>query len=134
MHHEHDSRQEILDKLDQQIISDHVIAQNEVLIVTYRRPEKTMGGIVIPKSNLDEDIFQSKVGLVVKIGDSCDFQRKNPVTGRTYGVPVALGDWVVIKPSDNWAMEIRGKKEFIHCRHVYDDQIRAVVADPGSIW
>lgn len=134
MKHEIDPREEILKKLGN--ISEFLIAQNEILVATYLRPEKTQGGIVLPRSNLAEDIFQSKVGLVVKIGDACEFQRTNPNTGRKYGVAIALGDWIVLKPSDNWALEVRGsdRTEYIHCRLVYDDHIRTVVSDPGSVW
>src|SRR5258705_13528094 len=46
-----------------------------VLLGTYIRNERTSGGIIRPKENVQEDEFQGKVGLVLKAG------------------PVAAGGW-----------------------------------------
>jgi hypothetical protein len=74
----------------------------------------------MPRSNLDEDLFQSKAALAVQIGEGAVF----------CGKPVVVGDWVVVRPSDCWALEVN----FVHCRHIYDDQIRARIPQPGMIW
>jgi co-chaperonin GroES (HSP10) len=128
MKHERDPRQVILDAIGD--LSGFEIAQNEVLCATYLRPEKTHGGIVIPRSNLNEDLFQSKAHLVVKIGNACQFERVSQKTGRTLGLKIELHDWVVIRPSDALAMEVNG----VHCRLVYDDQIRARIQNCEQVW
>ena len=118
MKHQKDPRDEILDQIGD--LSGYEIGLKQVLIATYRRPEKTMGGIIMVESNLREDLFQSKAGLVIKVG-----------TGATFnGAPIKLHDWVVLRPSDCWALEVN----FVHCRHVFDDQIKARVSDPGMVW
>jgi co-chaperonin GroES (HSP10) len=133
-----DPKQELLDKLGD--LTEAVIAQNEVLIATYKRPKMSAGGIIMPDQNLKEDQYQGKVGLVVKIGEACRFVRTDPHTGVTYGTPIALHDWVVVRTSDTWTLEINGHRgvsdprAFVWCRLVYDDQIRMKVPYPEMVW
>lgn len=133
-----DPKQLILDQLGD--LSDVEIANNEVLIATYMRPEKTAGGIVLPHQNLKEDQYQGKVGLVVKMGIACRFERIDARTGVKFGIPIALHDWVVVRTSDTWTLEVNGRndssdpREFVKCRLVFDDQIRMKVPRPGMIW
>jgi co-chaperonin GroES (HSP10) len=135
---EPDPKQEILDRLGD--LEHFEIAQNEVLIAIYRRPEKTAGGIILTHNSLKEDLYQGKVGLVVKIGSACQFVRTDAKTGITYGIPIALHDWVVVRPSDSWALDVNGdpntlkREDFVPCRLVYDDQIRGKVANPQVVW
>lgn len=134
----YDPKAEILAKLGD--ISGIEIAQNEVLIAIYMRPEKTSGGIVLPHQNLKEDRYQGKCGLVVKIGAACRFVRKSTTTDAEYGLDIKLHDWVVVRPSDTWALDINSDTEalqvqdFVQCRLVYDTQVRMRVADPRVIW
>jgi hypothetical protein len=131
-------KQLILDKLGD--LSEAEVAQNEVLIAMYMRPEMTAGGIVLPHQNLKEDRYQGKVGLVVKIGGACRFVRTDPITGVTYGIPVKLHDWVVVRTSDTWSLEINADpnvsdpRAFTLCRLVFDDQIRMRIPFPGMVW
>jgi co-chaperonin GroES (HSP10) len=125
MKHEKDPRQQILEALGD--ISGYDIDHKEALIATYRRPEKTSGGIVLPRSNLDEDLHQSKAGLVVKIGAS--FHPLNSA-GERYGLQIKLHDWVVIRPTEAWALEVN----FVHCRMTFHDMIRARIPQPEMVW
>lgn len=135
---EYDPRREILDKLGD--LSAIEIAQNEVLLAIYMRNEKTPGGIVLPHQNLKEDRWQGKCGLVVKIGSACRFKRKSDQTGIEYGLDIKLHDWVVVRPSDTWSLDINSDlgalnvQDFVQCRLVFDDQIRMRVADPRVVW
>ena len=135
---QYDPRRAILEKLGD--ISNIEIAQNEVLLAIYMRPEKTAGGIVMPHQNLKEDRYQGKCGLVVKIGAACRFVRKNTDSDVEYGLDIHLHDWVVVRPSSTWALDINSDvdglqiQDFVACRLVYDDQIRMRVADPRVIW
>lgn len=127
-HVDHDPKQEILDKLGD--LSSVEIARNEVLLAIYQRPEKTPGGIILTHNNLKEDIYQGKVGLVVKIGPGCRFAN----------IDIQLHDWVVVRPSDTWALDVNAdpnalkREDFVACRFVFDDQIRARIAQPGMVW
>ena len=133
-----DEKQAILEKLGD--LSAVQIAQNEVLVAIYIRPEKSAGGILLTDRTRKEDNYQGKVGLVVKIGSACRFVRTNEATGVTYGVDVQLHDWVVTRPSDTWPLDVNGgedtsdPKAFTNCRLVFDDQIRMKIPNPGMIW
>jgi co-chaperonin GroES (HSP10) len=132
-----DPKQAILTALGD--ISEVEIAQNEVLLAIYRRPEKTAGGIVLPHANLKEDKHQGKVGLVVKIGSACRFVRTG-TDGVEYGIPIKLHDWVAVRTSDTWSLEMNSDPNvsdpnaFVWCRLVFDDQIRMKIPFPGMIW
>jgi co-chaperonin GroES (HSP10) len=123
-----DPKREILDKLGD--LSHVEIAHNEVLLAIYQRPEKTPGGIILTNNNLKEDVYQGKVGLVVKIGPGCIFKN----------IVIQLHDWVVTRPSDTWALDVNGdadtlkREDFVACRLVYDDQIRLRISNPGIVW
>jgi co-chaperonin GroES (HSP10) len=143
-----DEKEAILSKLGD--LSQVQIAQNEVLVAIYIRPEKSAGGILLTDRTRKEDNYQGKVGLVVKIGSACRFVREetyeNKVTGerigtgRFYGVDVQLHDWIVTRPSDTWPLDMNGgedtsdPKAFTNCRLVFDDQIRMKIPQPGMIW
>src|ERR1700677_45293 len=99
MLHEVDPKLEILEKLGD-TLDGFEILNNEVLLVIYRRPNTTRGGIMLTDRVLDEDKYQGKVGLIVKIGPSCDFPTI-PASG-----PIVLHDWVMIKASDSFALEL----------------------------
>ena len=131
-----DTKADILAKLGD--VSGFEIAGNEVLLASYQRPEKTPGGIVQTHRALKEDIYQGKVGLVVKIGESCRFEMVSE-TGIKYGIPIKLHDWVVVRPSDTWSLDINGnpdvlsREDFVTCRMVYPHHIRARISNPALV-
>lgn len=125
MKHEKNPRDLIIEAIGD--LSEYNIGHTEALVVTYRRPEKTIGGIVLARSTLEEDLYQSKAGLIVRIGAAFNPKDKlsNPI-----GLQVELHDWVVLRPSDAWALEVNG----VHCRHVFHDTIRSIIPQPGMVW
>ena len=131
-------RQVILDRLKD--VPGFELAQNEVLVAIYQRDEKTPGGIVLTSKTLKEDVYQGKVGLVVKIGANFKWQHTDPFTGNVGGIPVQLHDWVVFRPSDTWSLEINiregvfEKDGFVVCRTLEAKHIRAVVENPDMVW
>ena len=133
-----DPKKEILDKLGD--LSHFEIASNEILLAIYQRPEMTAGGIILTQATLKEDIYQGKVGLVVKIGQSCSFNITDPYTDTNFSLDVKLHDWVVVRPSDTWALDINGnqkaleKKDFVACRLVKPRNIRARIENPMVVW
>ena len=64
---------------------------DRVLVGIYMRPEKTAGGIIRPTMNKEEDVWQGKIGLVLKWGPDAF---RNPETGELYEQDVNVGDWV----------------------------------------
>ena len=108
-------------------ISDWKLMHNQILVAIYIRSEKTKGGIIRPGVNVQEDEYQGKVGLVVKLGptaflDSADesFEGQN----------VEVGDWVVYRTGDGWQLTIRDTA----CRILTDRTIRMVVPEPEAIF
>ena len=128
----------ILDKI--QDAPGLTLAQNEVLVAIYQRDEMTPGGIVLTARTLKEDIYQGKVGLIVKIGENFNYKWTDPYTGVTGGIPVKLHDWIVFRASDTWSLEVNiregifDKESFVVCRTVEPKHIRAVITDPNMVW
>lgn len=124
MLHEVDPRKEILAKIGNSLDGFEIL-NNEVLLAIYMRPKMTKGGIMLTPRVLDEDKYQGKVGLVVKVGPSCDFPT----------VPIALHDWVMIKASDSLALDLLATDDKeINCRLVMDKYIRVKLQTPGMVW
>ena len=105
-------------------LSGLTITGDMVLMATYIRPTKTSGGIIRPDINVQEDVWQGKVGLVLKWGntayqDTPDyiFHEKDKVYPE---------EWGIYKVGDAWSMNVRG----VPCRLVRDINIRAKVDDP----
>jgi hypothetical protein len=133
-----DTKQGILDKIGD--LSGFEIAANEVMLAIYMRPEGSAGGIILTPRNRIEDRYQAKASLVLKIGHACRFVRTDPDTGVTYGIPIEVGDWVMVKPSDTWSFDYSPSmnstdiKDCVPCRLVFDDQIRAKIIHPALVW
>ncbi len=131
-----DTKQQILAKIGD--VSGFEIASNEVLLAIYQRPEKTPGGIIQTQPILDEDKYQGKVGLVLKYGTACRFEAVSE-TGIKYGIPIAVGDWVVVRPSDTWALDVNmsgtlNRDDTVPCRLVQPHYIRAKIMNPAAVW
>lgn len=111
-------------------LSGYEIAHNELLCAIFLRDEMTPGGIVLPHQNLKEDLYQAKAHLVLKMGPGCIFKN----------LDIKVHDWVVVKPSDAWSIFINTKphileiNDFVPCRMVFDDMIRAKISDPRMVW
>jgi co-chaperonin GroES (HSP10) len=103
------------------------IFNNQVLVVVYIRPEKTKGGIIRIDSTREEDKFQSKVGLIVKMGGEA-FQ--DPEGKWFKDNDIGIDDWIVFRPSDGWGLTIAGKM----CRVLDDTAVRARVDHPERVY
>lgn len=97
-----------------------------VLVGIYIRPEKTAGGIIRPTTNKQEDVWQGKVGLVLKRGPD---SFKDPDSGHRYQQFVSEGEWCVFKVGDGWSVNINEYP----CRLVRDVNIKLKVKDPNIV-
>lgn len=97
-----------------------------VLVGIYIRPEKTAGGIIRPTVNKQEDVWQGKVGLVLKWGPDAFV---DPETGKKYDQTVDVGEWCVFKVGDGWSLHINDYP----CRLVRDTSIRLKIQDPTTV-
>jgi len=108
-------------------ISNVEVFNNQLLVAVYVRPTKTKSGIYLTQQTTDEDKFQSKVGLVLKMGSSA-FQDD---TGEWFnGVKIKEGDWIVFRPSDGWSITVNGQL----CRMIDDINVKGRVDQPDRVW
>lgn len=107
-------------------LDDIEVIGDMVLVGIYIRPEKTAGGIIRPTVNKQEDVWQGKVGLVLKWGPDAF---TDPETGEPYAQRAEVGDWCVFKVGDGWSLNINDYP----CRLVRDSAIRLKVKDPNVI-
>lgn len=103
------------------------IGPAKLLVATFRQPEKTAGGLYKTQRFLDEDKFQGIAGLILKFGP-LSFTDDTKV--KFGGFKAKEWDWVIYKPENGRAIELRG----LHCRIIEDVSIDAVAADPELLW
>lgn len=107
----------------------HLMA-DMVLLGTYIRPKRTAGGIWRPDDNVQEDVWQGKVGIILKLGPDAFEDTQDYVFNFGERGKPKVGDWVVFKVGDAWSLNI---KEF-PCRYIRDTGIKMVIDDPGIIF
>ena len=108
-------------------LSDFHVLGTDVLVATYIAPRKTAGGIILTERGVDEDRWQGKVGLVLKVGPMVGDEKSREWSGNE---PIREGEWVVIRPSDGWQHTLNE----CDCRMVRDTDIKMRVASPDVIW
>jgi co-chaperonin GroES (HSP10) len=127
MVHDVDPKQKIVDDIGQDLINDTHVHGDQILLGVYERPEKLASGLFLSDKTKDEDRHQGKVGLVIKVGDTAfSYRGQYKWTGKA----AQVGDWVVIRASDGWALELGGKL----CRMVDCAEIRLTVPEPDVVW
>lgn len=100
---------------------------NMVLVGTYIRAAKTLGGIIRPDSNVAEDEWQGKVGLVLKLGPMAYVDDQDD---KFFGEKVEVGEWAVYKVGDAWSININGYP----CRMIRDTSVKLTVSDPNIVF
>jgi len=125
MAHAIDPKTELLNEVGN--IKEVEIFNNQILCAIYIRPQKTKSGIILTEKYVDEDKYQGKVGLVLKMGPEAFVDD----SGKWFkNMKIKVGDWVVFRPSDGWSVSINGKS----CRILDDVAIRGRVQSPDIIW
>ena len=105
------------------------IFHNQIICAVYIRPEKTRGGIILTDTTRGEDRFQSKVGLIVKMGDKAFLGDAD----WSWPEPPKVGDWVVFRASDGWNITVGGSQGQL-CRVLTDTAVRMRINHPDQIW
>jgi hypothetical protein len=124
MSHEEDPKEKLLDQLGD--ISNIELFHNQVLLAVYLRPEKTKSGLILTADHLDEDRYQSKVGMLIKRGPLAFEQDGNWFTGMTFNDL----DWLIFRPSDGWSITVNG----VLCRIFDDISIKGRAPHPDSVY
>ena len=125
MEHDIDPREDLLKRLGN--LDDVSVFNNHVLVAVYMRPQKTKSGIYLTDKTTDEDKYQSKVGVLVKMGPGA-FQDPTGVWFDQAGVQT--GDWLVYRPSDGWSITINN----VLCRMMEDTSVKARIQHPDTVW
>jgi co-chaperonin GroES (HSP10) len=125
MVHARDPREELW--LDvEPYLADITVLGARVLVAVYVRPEQTKSGILLPAQTRHEDVYQGKVGLVLKCGPLA-FQ--DDATHRFGNQVPTVGDWVVFSVGDTFGMEL-GKRR---CRTVEDVDVHLIINRPDIL-
>ena len=125
MEHEVDPKKKLIDEIGD--ISNFEIFNNNILVAVYQRPAKTKSGLYLTDKTTEEDRFQSKVGLLLKVGPRA-FEPN--AEGWFDGVEFNLNDWIVFRPSDGWTVTVNG----VLCRILSDTQVRGRSDQPDKVW
>jgi len=125
MEHEVDPKKKLIDEIGD--VSNFEIFNNNILVAVYQRPAKTKSGLYLTDKTTEEDRFQSKVGLLLKVGPRA-FEPNEE--GWFDGVKFNLNDWIVFRPSDGWTITVNG----VLCRILSDTQVRGRSDQPDRVW
>ena len=125
MEHDVDPKAKLLEEIGD--LSTVQIFNNQILVAVYIRPTKTKSGIYLSDKTVDEDRYQSKVGLVLKKGPDAFVDD----SGNWFkDVEVGVNDWVVFRPSDGWSITVNG----VLCRMLEDLSVRGRIDAPDRVW
>lgn len=132
MHHDTPPNTEILNNLGDAYAGIDVFGA-DILLAVYTRPEKTAGGIILTDKTQGEDLYQGKVGYVLKVGPLVNDRNKELDVWFKGALPKP-GDWVLVRVGDTYAFDLQGPKEKVRCRLVEAKQLRGRVTAPDTIW
>jgi hypothetical protein len=128
--HESDPAKELLKKVGD--LKAFELFGNTILLAVYKRPKtaryKTLE-LQLPDSTRKEDEYQGKVCLVLKLGPQA-YEDDERV--QFHGQAVKRGDWVVIRPSEGWALTLTNND--VLCRMVTESAIRMKIPSPDAVW
>lgn len=133
-----DAAKRLLDAIGD--ISGIFVLGPRILVAVYERAKHaansngdvvTKGGVIIgfkEGGTLSEDQWQGKVCLVLKKGGLAF--AGGYASGLEHSDRVEVGDWIVIRPTDGFAM-LRGGTT---CRLVTDSNVLMKVPAPDTVW
>ncbi len=122
--HAEDPKKALLAKVGD--ISKKNISGAQVLVATYVRPRETKGGLKRTDESLAEDIYQGKVGLILKMGPQAP-----EYLAMSFGEKSApkVGEWVFYRIHDGFMLTINGQE----CRILEAKAVRGTTDGPDDI-
>lgn len=126
MDHAVDPRVEIRSKVAGHIEQLKIVNPYEVLVGIYKRPEKTATGLYLGDSTRQEDVWQGKVGLILKMGPLAFTETPD----HKWPTKPEVGDWVAFRVGDSWQLSL-GKQE---CRMISDIHFRLILKEPDMVY
>lgn len=122
-------------------LDDVDVFNNHVLVGLYLRANIKMmlGGkeFHMPDKSKEEDEYQSKIGLILKMGPSA-FAKKSG--GWFKDQDMSIGDWVFCRPSDGMRLKLvsvdekTGTKKELLCRLLEDVDIKMRAESPDRLY
>ena len=95
-----------------------------VLVKIFERDRMAKGSkILTPEATRKEDVYQGRVGLVLRVGPLAFTNSKDVDFG---GKKAEVGDWVWFSPANSTRLKING----VECRQIEDVNIDGKVEDP----
>ena len=110
-----------------QYIEDFDPIADEVMCAIYRRPTRTKSGLIITDQQQEEDIWQGKVGLILKMGPLAFSEDTDHHWG---GKIPQVGDWVLWRVGDTFTFLLGD----VHCKSVKDGNIKAILKKPDIVF
>lgn len=103
------------------------VLHSQVLCMSYVRPARTAGGIILTEKTQEEDRFQGSIGLVIAMGAGAF---KDTAAVKFNGDTLKLHDWVLFRPADGLSMFVNGNA----CRLFQDADIMMKISNPELYW
>jgi hypothetical protein len=125
MKHEEDPKDALLNSIGD--VSSVELFGKQVLLAVYQRPEKTRSGILLTANTRAEDQYQGKAALIVAKGPLAFDEGYQKAFGSG---GAAVGDWIVIRPSDGWPVTVNG----VLCRIIEDEWAKMKIDHPDRVW
>lgn len=128
--HDVDPKRELLKRVGD--LSDFKVTFNQILCAIYLRPDEAQFGTLklkLADQTKDEDRYQGKVGLVLKMGPRAFV---DDVERQFHNFHVRVGDWIVFRASDGWQITLTHNQ--VLCRMFTEWDIRGVVQSPDFVW
>jgi co-chaperonin GroES (HSP10) len=118
----------VLPIIGEEVEKNWDVLGNRVLVATYIKASRTPGGIILTDKAIDEDRWQGKVGLVMKMGANA-FKY---IDGSFHweGPKAKPGDYVVYTTSDTREIGILG----VSCRFIDYSMIQSVIRNPDAAY
>ena len=104
-----------------------------ILIMPFRPPPKSDGGILLAPKTLEEDVIQTQVGFVLKTGTLAYKDKDRYPTGAW----CKEGDWVIFARYAGSRFRLNGDKKAAfgsEVRMLNDDEILGTILDPKDIY
>jgi co-chaperonin GroES (HSP10) len=113
-------------------LDEIAVHNNKVLVGVYQRPKnsKTVGGIILTDETLSEDKYQSKVGLILRMGPTAFIDMTFDPPKWFVNQEMQEGDWVVYRPSDGFSVTLMSTGGKLLCRLLDDTSIMAKIDGP----
>ena len=128
MLHERDPREALM---SESLCGSVDVLHNNILVAIYVRPDKTHGGIALPERIRKEDVYQGKVGIVLKKGPLAFVDDdRNKFAGKD----VNPGDWIAFRAQDGWTLDLQGVTGPVPCRVLEDVHVKMVLVAPDAIY